>query len=158
MLAENPDERARAVYDVASGVALAMVDIRSSPERVFQALTGPDVTQWWVNPGVFDTREWRADPRVGGRWRATGVGRGRPYVLEGEFLAVDAPRRLVHSWRAVGGPTQDSMVTYLLDSLPDRTHVTIRHEGFKAAEPCIRSCLGWETSLQALRRLLSPSP
>jgi len=98
-----------------------------------------------------------ADPRVGGRWRAAGSGRGRPYALEGEFLAVDPPAKLVHTWRSVGGPAQDSTVTYLLDPLPLGTHLTLRHEGFRDPAACVRSCRGWETSLEALGRLLAPS-
>lgn len=151
------DIRARAVYDVAAGRVLASVELPVKPERVFRALTGPEVTRWWVNPGVFDTREWSADLRVGGRWRASGIGRGQPYALEGEFLEVDKPRKLVHSWRSVGGPAQESTVTYLLDPVPPGTHLTVRHEGFVDPLPCVQSCRGWETSLEELVRALSPS-
>ena len=157
MNAESGDTRARAVYDLAAGRVLASVDVPASPERVFRALIGDEVIRWWVNPGVFDTREWTAEARVGGRWRAAGVGRGQPYALEGEFLEVEEPRKLVHSWRSVGGPGQDSTVTYLLDSVPLGTHLTLRHEGFTDPAPCIRSCRGWESSLDALVRLFSAS-
>lgn len=152
------DARARAVYDPAAGRLLAGVDLPVPPDRVFRALVGPEVISWWVNPGVFDTREWKADVRVGGMWRAAGVGRGRPYVLEGEFMEVDPPRRLVHTWRSAGGPAQDSLVTYLLDPVPGGTHLTLRHEGFADTTACVRTCLGWETSFEALARILDARP
>jgi uncharacterized protein YndB with AHSA1/START domain len=151
------DRRARAVYDLAAGRALAGVDLPAPPERIFPLLAGPDVRRWWVNPGVFDTREWSAEVAVGGRWRAAGIGRGQPYALEGTFEAVDSPRRLVFSWRAVGGPAEDSTVTYLLDPLPGGTHLTVRHEGFRDPAACLRSCRGWETSLAALEALVAAS-
>ncbi len=147
--------RARAVYDAAAGRLLAGVYLPVAPERAFQALVGPEVVSWWVNPGVFDTREWTADVRVGGRWRAAGVGRGKPYALEGEFVVVEPPQKLVHTWRSVGGPAQDSTVTYLVDLVPGGSHLTLRHEGFTDAAVCVRTCIGWETSLEALAKLLT---
>src|SRR6266705_5908770 len=85
---------ARAAADLADGLIIASVEVAAAPERVFEALASNEVTGWWVRPGVFDTREWSGDVRVGGHWRASGVGGDKPYVLEGEFIEVDAPRRL----------------------------------------------------------------
>jgi len=79
------DTRARAVADLKEGLVLASVEVAASPQRVFQALASNEITGWWVRPGVFDTREWTGDVRAGGRWRASGMARGQPYVQEGEF-------------------------------------------------------------------------
>jgi uncharacterized protein YndB with AHSA1/START domain len=107
---------ARAVADLAGGQLLACVEIAAIPERVFQALTSKEITAWWVRPGVFDTREWSGDVRVGGRWRAAGTSRGQPYVQEGEFLEIESPRKLVHTWDGAGTAAAPSTVTYLLDA------------------------------------------
>src|SRR5438477_8747964 len=93
---------ARAVADLTDGQILATVEIAAPPERVFQALASKEIVQWWVRPGVFDTREWTGDVRVGGRWRTSGIARGEPYTLEGEYLEVDPPRKLVHTWQRPG--------------------------------------------------------
>src|SRR6266540_2522538 len=122
--------RARAAADLAEGSILASVEVAASPERVFQALASNEVLDWWVRPGVFDTREWSGDVRVGGRWQASGVGSGNPYVLEGEFLEVDPPRTLVHTWQLVGRPGTPTTVTYILEPIEDGTRVTLRHSGF----------------------------
>ena len=67
----NPnDMRARAVADLAEGLILASVEVAAPPERVFRAVASKEITEWWVRPGVFDTREWSGDVRAGGRWRA----------------------------------------------------------------------------------------
>src|SRR6476619_1254172 len=95
---------ARAVADVIDGLIVAAVEIARTPERVFQALASREIVDWWVNPGVFDTREWTGDVSVGGQWRASGIARGQPYVLEGQFLEVDAPRKLVQTWHLAGAP------------------------------------------------------
>ena len=49
--------RARAVADLTEGRILASVEIAAPPERVFRALTTAEIVDWWVRPGVFDTKE-----------------------------------------------------------------------------------------------------
>ncbi|HET7027019.1 MAG TPA: SRPBCC family protein [Candidatus Limnocylindrales bacterium] len=146
---------ARAVADVPGALALATVELPVPPARVFEALTSPQIVEWWVRPGVFDTRDWSGEVRVGGSWRASGVGGGRPYVLEGEFVEVDRPRRLVHTWRLVGVPGATSTATYLLDEVEGGTRITFRQSGFGSADTCIATAIGWETSFARLRQLLS---
>lgn len=144
---------ARAVADLTEGRILASVEIAAPPARVFQALASKEVVDWWVRPGVFDTREWTGDVRVGGRWRASGVFRGQPYVLEGEFLEIDSPQKLVHTY-GVGAPWGPTTVTYLLEELDGGTRITLRHSGFTSREKCLGNCLGWETSFERLAELL----
>lgn len=148
---------ARAAADVSEGLILANVDLAADPERVFRALTSPDeITTWWVRPGVFDTREWSGDIRVGGVWRASGVARGRPYVLEGEFLQVEPPRTLEHTWHPAGAPAgAQTIVSYVLEPVEKGTRLTLRHSGFASAESCRNTCIGWETSFDRLERMLA---
>jgi uncharacterized protein YndB with AHSA1/START domain len=49
--------RARAVADLAEGRILASVEIAAPPERVFHAVTTKEIVDWWVRPGVFDTKK-----------------------------------------------------------------------------------------------------
>jgi uncharacterized protein YndB with AHSA1/START domain len=146
---------ARAVADITEGLILATVEIAAPPERVFRALSSKEVIDWWVRPGFFDTREWTADVRVGGRWRASGIGKGGPYALEGEFLEIDPPRKLVHTWHTVGTPAPPTTVTYLLDEVEGGTRITLRHSGLKSREASIGVCLGWETSFERLAEFLA---
>ncbi len=148
--------RARAAADLAEGSILASVEVAASPERVFQALASNEVLDWWVRPGVFDTREWAGDVRAGGRWQASGVGGGKPYTLEGEFLEVDPARKLVHTWHSVGAPGAPTTVTYLLEPLDTGTRVTLRHSGFTSREVCANTGIGWETSFERLAQSLAP--
>src|SRR5205809_6673727 len=146
----------RAVADLAEGLLLATVEVKASPERVFEALASDEVCRWWVRPGVFDTREWTGDVRPGGRWRASGMTRAEPYVQEGEFLEVESPRWLVHTWERAGKPGVASTVTYLVEPLYGRTRVTLRHLGFASRDMCTAFAIGWETSLERLAEILAP--
>src|SRR5262245_37181809 len=89
-MADIGDNGARAVADVVEGRVLAAVEVVATPEQVFHSLTSANSTQWWVRPGVFDTREWAADVRGGGRWRASGVTRGQPLRAGGRVSRIGA--------------------------------------------------------------------
>ena len=118
---------------------LACVEIAAAPERVFRALTSQEITEWWVRPGVFDTREWSGDVHVGGRWRAAGMSRGQPYVQDGEFLEIESPHKLVHTWDGAGTTDMPSTVTYLLEQFDERTRITFGKRASSRATSATRS-------------------
>lgn len=149
---------ARAVADLTEGLILASVEIDASPERVFRALVSQEIIDWWVRPEVFDTREWTGEVRVGGRWRTSGFGSGRPYELEGEYLDLDPPTKLMHTWHLVGMPGEPTIVTYVLDETDGRTRITLRHSGFASGDACRATCIGWETSFEQLEASLAAEP
>lgn len=146
---------ARAAANLAEGHILASVEVAAPPERVFRALASKDVIDWWVRAGVFNTTEWTADVRLGGRWRAAGIARGQSYVLEGEFLETDPPRKLAQTWHRAGTPDAPTMVTYLLERLDGGTRITLSHSGFTSRELCTNTCIGWETSFERLAEILA---
>lgn len=145
---------ARAVADMVEGCIVASVEIARTPERVFQALSSREIVDWWVNPGVFDTREWKGDVRVGGRWSASGIARGAPYTLEGEFLEVDPPRKLVQSWHRLGASDTPSILTYVLEPIAAGTRLTLRHAGIVAPEQRSGASAGWRSSFDRLSEIL----
>ena len=126
------NSRAHTDADLAEGSVFGSVEIAASPERVFRALTSKDIVGWWIRPGVFDTTDWTGDVRVGGRWRAAGRGNGRPFVLEGEFLGIDVPRKLVLTWHSGGTRGKPTTVTFLLERIEGGTRLTLHlQNGFR---------------------------
>lgn len=141
--------------DLDKGEIFATALLPASRERVFRALTSAEICDWWVRPGVFDTRQWKGDLRRGGRWEAGGIGGGQPYRLEGEFLEIDAPARLVHTWKAAGAPGGPTTVTYRLEPAGDGARVTLDHTGLRVPEICEKTRAGWETSFLRLAEILA---
>ena len=92
---------------------------------------------------------------MGGRWRASGTARGNSYALEREFAVVDPPRKLVHSWIAVGEPVGPTKVTYHLEKIAAGTRITVRHSGFSSPLTCTMTAVGWETSFERLSEILA---
>ena len=138
----------------AAGELEVRVELSASPERVFSALSSSEITDWWVRAGVFDTREWTADVRPGGRWTATGVSRGQPYVATGEILEVSAPRKLVHTWDGIGAPGSPSTLTYELERMPSGTRLVLRQTGFASETARREFAAGWQTSFERLAQIL----
>lgn len=152
---EQSAATARATCDPTQGSIDAHVKIAALPERVFLALASEQITDWWVRPGIFDTRQWRGDVRVGGRWQASGIGNGRPYSLEGEFVEIDRPNKLVHTWQVSGAPMPATTLTFLLEEEKGATRLTLRHSGFVVPDVCVATCVGWETSFERLVEMLA---
>ncbi len=140
---------ARAVADVASGMLLAAVEIKAAPERVFRALSSEEIVRWWGSADTYRTTRWTGELRVGGAWRAEGVGAdGKPFSVGGEFVEIDPPRKLVQTWRADWDGGHTTTITYRLQPIAGGTRVTVRHEGFgDRVESCAGHAAGWERVL-----------
>jgi len=124
------------------------VFIAAPPARVFQALTDPNqVPRWWGQQGMYRITEWKGDVRPGGKWSSVGVGAdGNSFRVEGEYLEVDPPRMLSHTWIKSWGANLKTVVRWELEPVavqglhpngPKRagtgTLVKIRHTGFAGA-------------------------
>ncbi|MET0389376.1 MAG: SRPBCC domain-containing protein [Polyangiales bacterium] len=153
--------QARAIADVTAGTILASVDIAAPPERVFRAISSPEeLVRWWGSDEMYRTTKWDADFRVDGRWRSEGVGAdGVPFSVEGEYLEIDPPRKLVQTWRPEWDGGHTTTLTYLLEVIDSGTRLTVRHEGFGAnTESCRSHASGWEFVLGWLQGFAEPAP
>jgi uncharacterized protein YndB with AHSA1/START domain len=132
------------------------IDIAAPPERVFQALVDPQqVLQWWGREGVYQCTEFAADVRVGGNWRSSGVGPdGGRFEVTGEYLEVDPPHRLVHSWVASWTADAKTTVDWELESTRGGTLLRLRHTGLAAHPGIGESYRGWPRMLGWIRDLL----
>ena len=136
---------ATAVITPDNDAIVAEIFIAAPPERVFQAISDPSQTpQWWGQKGMYRTTESQVDLRQGGKWKSVGVGAdGSPFSVEGEYLEVDPPRLLVHTWKANWAALPPTIVRWELE--PQSVHglhatgpqkagtgtlVRIRHTGF----------------------------
>src|SRR5262245_61913229 len=107
MVERNP----RSVADLSDGTIVATVEIAAPPERVYRALASDEIVKWWGAEGLYQTTEWTGDVKPGGRWRAAGVGAdGKRFAVEGEFLEIDPPHKLVHTWQPDWDPGKPTRV------------------------------------------------
>ena len=150
---------ARAVADVEEGRILASVEIAAPPRRVFRALTtSADVTAWWGSPEDYRTTGWEADLRPGGKWRSEGISAdGKPFFVEGSFVTIDPPRKLVQTWKPAWDGGHETTLTFRLDPIDGGTRLTLSHEGFAGrSESCNGHATGWERVFGWLTTYLTP--
>jgi uncharacterized protein YndB with AHSA1/START domain len=122
--------------------------IRATPERVFRALTEKaDLEAWFVKEATIDLR-------VGGALRLF----WDPESVEGTFLEIDPPRRVVFTWDerpAIAGITTSA---FTLTAEGDGTLLHLVHSGFGMGETWNRLFEningGWNVELENLRRYL----
>ncbi|HEV3207147.1 MAG TPA: SRPBCC domain-containing protein [Terriglobales bacterium] len=155
---------ATATVTPAQDAVYAEIFIAAPPERVFEALTDPQqMPQWWGQQGLYRITEWKGDVRPGGKWSSVGVGAdGTSFRVDGEYLEVDPPRLLVHTWiPSYRRPLMKTVVRWELEphsvhglhhagprKMGTGTMVRLRHEGFAGApQSAVDHAHGWERVL-----------
>lgn len=128
-----------------NNAVLAEIFVAAPPERVFEAMTDPaQRLQWWGAKGQYCITEYHSDLRAGGKWKSAGVGAdGKSFEVTGEYLEVDPPRLIVHTWNPSFAHLLHTVVR--IEFIPQDIHglqhrgpqrlgtgtlVKIRHEGF----------------------------
>ena len=125
--------------------------IAAPPERVFEALTKPDISEkFWFGYRVT------ADGKAGARMTAFDPA-GRQ-VHDDPIIESDPPRRLVYGWKSLYKDLPDeraSRVTFLLEPLKDQTRLTVTHDDFDEGSRMFEMISkGWPAVLSSLKSFL----
>ncbi|MFI4875070.1 MAG: SRPBCC domain-containing protein [Blastopirellula sp. JB062] len=98
-------------------------EFRHSPQKVWRAITSPDLLAQWLLPVANLKLEqgckfsFQAPPQPG--WDGT---------VECRILEIDEPRKIVYAW-VVG--ELNTVVTFTLIPIPKGTRLSLVHSGFK---------------------------
>ena len=129
--------------------------IKTTPERLWQAITDPDLRRRY-SFGVVVESDWTPGSTHRATAGADTVGPGTP-ISEGENLEVDPPRRLVQSFRALWGEDVvaegTSRVTWEIEPIGDSCRLTVTHDQLReGASDQLYG--GWPMILSGLKTLL----
>jgi uncharacterized protein YndB with AHSA1/START domain len=95
--------------------------IRSSPERVWKALTDSGLTAQWHRSG--------SDWQNGSAWEHRRIDGSDIVDVVGSFVESDPPRRLVLTFGAPGdGAPQSPSVTFAIERYHEVVRLTVTHE------------------------------
>jgi uncharacterized protein YndB with AHSA1/START domain len=132
----------------------ASVTIDAPPEKVWDAITDPDVIEQWFF-GVKTESDWVEGSGIVHR----GEFQGRPYEDRGTILAIDPPRELTHThWSSMSGqpdkPENYEVVTWTLKPRRGTTELTVTEVNLPSEQAKAASEEGWKSSLASLKKLL----
>jgi uncharacterized protein YndB with AHSA1/START domain len=146
-------------------IVRASINIAATPEDVFRALTDPrELAAWLGGVDDFASCEWTPDAAAGASWSAPAIApNGAPGLVRGEFLVVDAPRRLVSTWHASWDHYARTIVRYEIEPVDVEgapgTRVTVFHSAPAAcaqhASQFGAKCDSWTMMLARLARLMT---
>jgi len=140
---------------------MASAEIEAPAERIFRALVSKEIEQWWGSAGTYRTVDWSADLRVGGRWAVVvRTADGRHLPASGEFLEIEAPRRIVqtraYEWDHPTLGLRQTTVAWLLEPTATGTRLTVCHGGFGGlSEAATEHAEGWGRVLSWLQAYVS---
>jgi uncharacterized protein YndB with AHSA1/START domain len=129
-----------------------VIFIRTTPEKLWQALIDPEFTRkYWV--GTVQESEWKP----GSSWRIM-IPDGR-VADSGEIVEIEPCRRIVMTWRNEFKPELReegyARLTYELEKVGESVKLTITHEIDKPHSKFIDAVSkGWPHLLSSLKSLL----
>lgn len=136
----------------ANSTFVYVIYIRTTPEKLWDALTKPEFTrQYWV--GTWQDSAWQP----GSSWKLMRPGGG--VADAGEVVEIDEPRRLVLRWRNEFVPDLRaegySRCTMELEQLGDKVKLTVTHTMDKPDSKFIKAVsMGWPAILSGVKTLL----
>ena len=125
--------------------------IAASPEKVWEALTKPDITErYWFGYRVT------ADGNAGERMTAVSPAGNKAH--DDPIIESDPPRRLVYGWKPLYKTMPDerpSRVTFELAPLKGQTRLTVTHDEFDEGSKIFEMIgKGWPAVLSSLKSFL----
>jgi uncharacterized protein YndB with AHSA1/START domain len=130
--------------------------IASTPEKVFTAITDPEITQrYWS--GMRNVSDWR----VGSAWQHQPAKDPTDVYIVGKVLESDPPRKLVLSWADpddAADPEKVSRVTFEIGEYKGSVRLKGRHEELEPDSSMLKGISsGWPFVLASLKSILETS-
>lgn len=126
--------------------------ILSTPEKVFEAITKPDVARrYWGHENVSD---WNP----GSKWEHIRANDERTVELIGKVIEVSPPTRLVITWAnasQASDPASYSRVTFAIEEYDNMIRLTVTHDELEAGSGMAKGIKqGWPAVLSSLKSFL----
>ena len=133
--------------------------LAASPEKVFRAFSNADAYASWLPPYGFVGKVHHMEFRVEGNYKMSflNFSTGNSHSFGGEFLEIK-PNELIKYTDRFDDPNLpgEMMTTVRLTKVSCGTDLYIVQEGIPAAIPTEMCYLGWQESLEKLKKLVEP--
>ena len=132
----------------------------SPPEKVFKAFTDADAMAFWLPPYGFICKVEHLDFKVGGTFKMSFInfGTGNGHSFGGEYREIKTNEFLKYSDKFDDPNLPGEIITSVwLTKVMCGTEVKITQEGLPSVIPVEMCYLGWQESLEKLKRLVEPN-
>lgn len=134
--------------------------IAAPPEKVFRAFTDADAYASWLPPYGFVAKVFEMNMKEGGRYKMsfTNFTTGNSQSFGGEFLEIRHGEFIKYSDRFDDPNLPGEMTTTVqLKPVTCGTELNITQKGIPDAIPAEMCYLGWQDSLDKLKKLVEPN-
>jgi uncharacterized protein YndB with AHSA1/START domain len=134
--------------------------LTASPEKVFRAFTDPDAMASWLPPYGFVAKVHHMEVKVGGTYKMsfTNFTTGNGHSFGGQYLEIKPNELLKYSDRFDDPNLSGEMITTIrLKAVSCGTELIATQEGIPAVIPAEMCYLGWQESLEKLKKLVEPN-
>lgn len=129
------------------------------PEKVFKAFVHPDAMASWLPPYGFVCKVHSLEAKVGGTYKMSflNFSTGNSHSFGGEYLEVEPGKKIAYTDRFDDPNLPGEMVTTVtFTAVSCGTEVVIIQEGIPEVIPAEMCYLGWQESLEKLKKLVEP--
>jgi uncharacterized protein YndB with AHSA1/START domain len=130
------------------------------PEKVYRAFTDADALSSWMPPYGFTAKVHQLDVKVGGGYKMsfTNFTTGSTHSFGGEYIEITANEFLKYSDKFDDPNLPGEMITTIwLKKVQCGTEVKVTQEGIPEMIPAEMCYLGWQESLEKLKKLVEPT-
>ncbi len=130
------------------------------PEKVYRAFTDVDALVSWMPPNGFVAKIQKMDVRNDGSYKMsfTNFSTGSTHAFGGEYLEVKPNEFLKYTDEFEDQKLPGKMITTVsLKEVSCGTEIEISQEGIPEMIPVEMCYLGWQESLEKLKKLVEPN-
>ena len=134
--------------------------LTASPEKVFKAFTDIDAMASWLPPYGFVCKVHSMEFKIGGKYNMsfTNFTTGDSHSFGGEYLKIVPNEQLQYTDRFDDPNLPGQMITTIeLKKVSCGTELFATQEGIPEMIPTEMCYLGWQESLDKLKRLVEPN-
>lgn len=132
----------------------------SPPEKVFKAFTDPDAMASWLPPYGFVCKVHSLDAKVGGTYKMSflNFSTGNSHSFGGEYLEIVPGKTIKYTDRFDDPNLPGEMITTVtFTTVSCGTEMVVTQEGIPDVIPAEMCYLGWQESLDKLKKLVEPN-
>lgn len=134
--------------------------LAASPEKVFKAFTNADAMAAWLPPYGFICKVHHMDAKIGGTYKMsfTNFTTGTSHSFGGEYLEIKANELIKYTDQFDDPNIPGQMITTIeFKKVLCGNEIFATQEGIPDAIPTEMCYLGWQESLDKLKRLVEPN-